>query len=342
VRARRTVVVFIITFVALTAGFSFAADTFTPTLRDPEYGKKLTRLTARTAAHPGRPVVAVFGSSRVGMGIRPSAVEAAFDPGHRPVVANLSLVGSGPLMQLLVFERVRRARFRPDAIVVEFWPALGRNGDADREENRIDPVRLFPGDRDLVRSYFRHPGAVERRMRAARWNPWTASRARLIGLTFPGWLPAGMRADAGWAALDPEGWSAGLTDKDVAAVRHNDMDRSYYGPRLKDTTVSDVSDQALHDFAARCRADGIPLAFVWLPESTRFRELYSPQTEAAVTGYWHRLIADCGVPGIDCRKAMTDDCLPDGFHLTQSGAAEFGPIFADELRRAFPRLGRRE
>jgi hypothetical protein len=33
---------------------------------------------------------------------------------------------------------------------------------------------------------------------------------------------------------------------------------------------------------------------------------------------------------------MPDVYLPDGFHLTRSGAAAFGPTFAGGLRRAFP------
>ena len=118
VRARRAVVVFVFVFIATTAGFSFAADRVAPTIRDPEFGKKLSRLKVRMAASPNRPGIAVFGSSRVGMGVRPPAVETAFGAARRPVVANLSLLGSGPVMQLLAYDRLRRAGVRPAEAVI--------------------------------------------------------------------------------------------------------------------------------------------------------------------------------------------------------------------------------
>ena len=51
---------------------------------------------------------------------------------------------------------------------------------------RIDPVRLFPGDRHLVEDYAIDPAPISRAMTHARWNPWTASRARLLGMTVHG------------------------------------------------------------------------------------------------------------------------------------------------------------
>jgi hypothetical protein len=337
-RARRRVVAFLVAVVAATAGFGVAADTFAPTLRDPEYGKKLTRLKARLAASPGRPLVVVLGSSRVALGVRPPAVEAGFDPDHRPVVANLSLLGSGPLLQLLAYHRLRHDGIKPDAVVVEYWPVLARAGDADREENRIDPVRLFPSDRPIVRDFFRDPAAVDGSLLRSRWNPFTASRARIISLTVPTWLPAANRADPGWASLDADGWSPGLPDPDPTVDRglYFAACGPWYASRLADTAVSPDADRAFRTLLDRCRADGVAVAFAWLPESSRFRGLYSPKTEAAATAYWTDLTRT--VPGFDLRRSMPDALLPDGFHLTRTGAADFGPVLAAGLKRAFPDL----
>ena len=100
-----------------------------------------------------------------------------------------------------------------------------------------------------------------------------------------------------------------------------------------------MADRAFRSLLGSCRADGVPVAVVWLPESSEFRAGYSPESEAATTAYWHRLTREEGVPGIDLRSRMPDRYLPDGFHLTQSGAAAFAPVFAAELRRAFPDYG---
>jgi len=340
-RSRRALLVFVLAIVAATAGFDLAADAVVPTLRDPEFGKKLTRAKARVAADAGRPVVAFLGSSRVGMGVRPPAVEAGFAADRRPVVANLSLLGSGPLLQLLAYDRLRRAGVRPAAVVVEYWHVLARAGDADREDRRIDPVRLFVADAAVVRDGFRDPAALDRAMLAARFDPWTASRARLVALTIPRWLPPGARADAGWAALDADGWMPGVA-AGTDSPRRLDQLRTYYAPRLNSTAVSAEADRAFRALVARCRADGVPVALVWLPESSEFRQCYSPGSEAAAVGYWHRLTNELNIPGSDCRTAMPDALLPDGFHLSQAGAAAFGPVLAAELVRAFPNLGARE
>jgi hypothetical protein len=341
VRARRAVVVLLFAFVAATAGFVAAADAVAPTIRDPEFGKKLSRVKTRTAANPGAPVVAVLGSSRVGMGVRPSAVEAAFAADRRPVVANLSLLGSGPVMQLLAYDRLRRAGVRPAAVVVEYWPVLARAGDADREEYRIDPVRLFPADVPVVCEAFHDPAALGRAIFAARLDPWTASRARIVALTVPKWLPPGARADAGWAGLDDDGWMPGVPDAaaGVDSPRRLELLRTFYAPRLRRTTVSDVADRAFRTIVERCRADGIPVALAWLPEASEFRQSYSAESEAATTAYWLSFTRELGVPAIDLRTAMPDRFLPDGFHLTQTGAATFGLILAAELKRVFSALG---
>jgi hypothetical protein len=333
--------VFLLGFVAATAGFDVAADAVVSTLRDPEFGKKVTRAKARIAANADRPVVAFLGSSRVGMGVRPPAVETGFAADRRPVVANLSLLGSGPLLQWLAYDRLRGAGVRPDAVIVEYWPVLARAGDADREDRRIDPVRLFFADAAVVRNGFRDPTALDRAMLAARLNPWTASRARLVALTIPRWLPPGARADAGWAALDADGWMPGVAAFTDSPRRLEQL-RTYYAPRLKQTVVSAEADRAFRALVARCRADGVPVALAWLPESSEFRQSYSPETEAAAIEYWNRLTNELAVPGLDCRAAMPDEFLPDSFHLSQPGAAAFGPVLAAELRRAFPNLGRGE
>jgi hypothetical protein len=341
VRARRAVTVFLFAFIAATAGFVVAADGVAPTIRDPEFGKKLSRMKTRTASNPGVPVIAVFGSSRVGMGVRPPAVEAAFDTNRRPVVANLSLLGSGPVMQLLAYDRLRRAGVHPAAVVVEYWPVLARAGDADREEYRIDPARLFPADVSVVRDAFHDSAVLDRAVLAARLDPWTASRARIIALTVPKWLPPGARADAGWAGLDDDGWMPGVSDAaaGIDSPRRLELLRTFYAPRLRQTAVSDVADRAFRTIVDRCRADGIPVALAWLPEASEFRQSYSAESEAATTGYWRELTRELGVPAIDLRTAMRDAFLPDGFHLTQAGAAAFGPILAAELKRAFSGLG---
>src|SRR5688572_11328621 len=90
-RSRATIgwlsLVFVVSQLTLTALLEFAA----PGLRDPEYRRKLQHLQARQAEYPGHPLVVALGSSRVGMGVRPAALEGYPAVGE-PLVVNLGLI----------------------------------------------------------------------------------------------------------------------------------------------------------------------------------------------------------------------------------------------------------
>src|SRR5262245_26533709 len=83
-----------------------AADELWPRLRDPEYGRRADHLRQRLAENPGRPLVLVLGSSRVGAGVAPGEWEA-IRPGSAtdPLLFNMAEVGGGPFIQLMTLRR---------------------------------------------------------------------------------------------------------------------------------------------------------------------------------------------------------------------------------------------
>src|SRR5438128_2658811 len=124
-RSARAVVVWsAVAFFGLTLGMGLATDSVWPQLRDPEYGRRLDRLHDRLAEYPNRPLVLVVGSSRTSMGLRPAAWEAVRPNGTRPdpLLFNMSLVGSGPVMELMCLRRIYADGVRPEAVVIEVWP----------------------------------------------------------------------------------------------------------------------------------------------------------------------------------------------------------------------------
>src|SRR5437763_10233866 len=80
----------------------FGAMEFWPTLRHPEYGRKLSRLYRLVMAAPRpRLTIVVLGSSRAAVGIRPDTMAAALAresaSGEEPAVFNFSFMAGGPL-----------------------------------------------------------------------------------------------------------------------------------------------------------------------------------------------------------------------------------------------------
>ncbi len=318
--ARRAVRTGLLAVVALHLGLAVWLDHGPPRVRDPEYGKRLT--AARRLA--GRPLVACVGSSRLAMGLRPGVL-AADEPG----LANLALAGSGPVMELMAYRRAVADGLRFDAVLVEYWPAFLDEEGSQREDIRIDIGRLRPADTPLVRAYFTDPdGALAAAARHTR-HPWWEHRRSLMNQVAASWLPNPQRTDALHAPLDEFGWLPGRTDPSdedragaVAAARN------FYDPLFARYTVSEMADRAVRQLIAECRQAGTPVALVYLPESSGFTALMPPAAKQKADDHLAAVRRDTGVPLIDCRGWVADRELPDGFHLTQQGAAELTPKLA--------------
>src|SRR5262245_37566186 len=123
--ARAALACFAVAALALHAGAIIVLDELRPGVRDPEYARRVTRYQARVAEHPGRPVVLVIGSSRAAMGVCPAAWEAhrAANPVRPdPLLFNMSMLGSGPVMELMVARRALADGLRPAVVLFEYWP----------------------------------------------------------------------------------------------------------------------------------------------------------------------------------------------------------------------------
>jgi hypothetical protein len=336
--ARRAVLTFVLAVVAANIGLSVGMDHLFPSVRDPEYGRRLSRLQARTAEHPGRPVVLVLGSSRAAMGVRPEFMN---DDPAGPLAFNFSVVGSGPVMQVMTLRRLLADGVTPAAVVVEYWPAFMREDGPYAEEVRIDKHRLLPQDRPFVRDYFADPDQAEAIMDDIRHVPWSAHRLRLVSQAVPGWLPYDRRQDGPWAKLDPWGWLPGFEDDPPPAERaaRHDNAATYYVPLFAGFEVSPVADRAFREVVTTCRARGVRVALAWLPESTEFRGWYTPQARRRGEDYLAAVRTEYGLPVIDARDWVPDRHIADGFHLTRPGAEAFSRKLGPAVRDAFPGLG---
>lgn len=342
--ARVALAWFAVMFLALQAAAFLAMNEVWPALRDPEYGRRVARLKERLAENPGRPLVVVIGSSRAAMGVRPDVWEAT-RPGnaHDPLLFNMSLVGSGPLLELFCLRRLYADGVRPAAVVFEYWPPFLREDGPYWELGRVDPRRLLPTDEPFIREFADNPDEVARRMRLSRWNPLYENRDRWLGQVAPSWLPWERRADVAWVGLDAWGWLPGVDDPTPPnpAIRSHRLAHceTIYRTQFVGYTIDPRADRGLREAVALARSHGAQVAFAYLPEASEFRGWIPPAVEAASREHLARLRHELNVPLIDARLWLTDGLLVDGFHMSRTGAAEFTRRFGPAVAATFPDLG---
>ncbi len=333
-RCRSTVICCLLTLFMTHLGLTLSMETVAPALRDPEYGRRLRGLWRKRDQFPHRPLVLVLGSSRAAMGIRPAVIEEYSPPSRalQPLVYNFALIGSGPILELLCLRRLLDDGVVPNAILLEMWPPFL----VDSDEHRIDPNRVYAGDLAVLRRYHAEYTMIARKVHWARWTPWYTHRHYLMSQLLPGWVPWASRKNTGWIGLDDWGWLPGLTEQ-AANQRAKRLAgaRAFYEPLLQDFAGPAKTDHALRELLHLCRLHDIHVIPMILPESSEFRSWYSPTCRAKFAQYQEQLRSEFNLQFLDCRTWSNDRHLIDGFHLTQSGAAEFSARLAREVLPQF-------
>jgi hypothetical protein len=307
----------------LQLGLNLALDTLKPHWRDPEYGHRLRELKPLAAASPR--LLVVLGSSRVQMGVNPAEL-------HLDGVAayNLSQAGCGPVGELLNLRRLLREGVRPDFLLVECLPpVLAGHGPA---EGGLIADRLSVADLRDVAPLCTDPTALPRGYLRARLNPWSHYRRVLLCHTkMGGWLPWRQRPDFMWTQLKPGGWLPYFFDEVADDKRADGLARAKreYASYLADYRVAETPDRAYRELAATCRAHGVRLGFVLMPESPAFRTIYPPGARETAVRYLRTLTDG---PVIDAGDWLTDEAqFADGHHLMRPGATTASRRLGAEL-----------
>jgi hypothetical protein len=317
-------------FAGAQLALALAMEHWRPELRDPEYGAKRARLRALLAKKPGHPLLLVLGSSRADLGIHPAAlpllpaVSVRGGAPAEPLVFNASLMGAGPVLQLLCLRRLLGDGFRPDWVVVECWPPyLSQEGNL-AEIPRLPVSRLAWGDVRVLRRYHPQPGQLCQEWCLARLTPWSSSRFTLLVECSRECLPMMPRQDDLWKLIDSSGWlpfQGSPTPREVRA--HVERVHDLFDPLLSRFHVSEISDRALRETVAVCRREGIGVALLVMPESREFQGWYPPAARAVSARYIDRLSRECRVPVIDARDWCADEDFADGYHLLPPAADRF-------------------
>jgi hypothetical protein len=309
-----------------------ATQRFWPHLRDPEFGYKLNLIRKLRKEEPDRPLLVLLGSSRTGQGLRPGVLKELRTPdGREPLVFNFSLVGSGPLAELVTLRRLLDAGVRPDWLAIEILPAvLGRTVDAFNGSNG-GVSRLSWPDVRLLTQYVTEPEKLSHNWYLAQLLPWYANRFSVMNHYLSNWVPWRLRLDH-WKQLDRWGWSdIGLDDQPLVTVPCAlDVARRTYQDDLRDLHITPMQDRALRDLLALCRQEHIPTLLYMMPEGSIFRAWYTPPTWKCLETYLAGVSREYGVPVVNARTWMPDMYFGDCHHLYRLGATCFTQRFGKD------------
>lgn len=351
--ARRNAIVALVAglvvFAALQAALSGVAS-FTRVVADPGYADKVRWLRRlEQDAPPGTPQVIFLGTSRTGFGFAAGRTQrAAADAGTPAVVFNFGLPGAGPVAHRIYLNRLLADGHRPDLLVLDVLPPLLSDMPGGPPESRIISGDTLTRDEiNLIAPYGMPADRLHGQWGRAAATPFSAHRFKLTGRLFPKSVPWQLRFDAGRTA-DPNGWNPTFTDTVTPQERARGVESTVkeYVVTTKLDLPAGPAVAALRDTLAVCRAEGIPVALVILPETTTFRGLYPPETEGKLKRFLADLTAEFGCPVADAREWLPDDAFFDAHHLLRPGAIAFTdrlnaeflvPLIRDrQLRRAGP------
>lgn len=320
-------------FALFQVALGVAMHRWLPQLRDPWYAYRAERLVRRTSGSARAFTVLVLGSSRVQCGLCSAELEARLVRQlERPVVVfNFGIPGAGPIANLVHYTRLRSRGIRPDLLLVEVLPVcLDQRLSEPPEADFFRAHHLDLRELDLLARY-----GLERRSRWRDW--WLAALVPVAGQRFeilsrltPGLLPGRLRLD--WAArVDDSGWQPPLIGVPTSAQRLQGVarDREGHGRILSGFRLGEAPARALRDLVCCCREDDIPVALVWMPESSAYRGWFSPQGLSQLQAFLEQLKRERALPLIDARAWVRDDDFRDGHHLTTNGAA----VFTERLER---------
>lgn len=176
---------------------SIAMDSWNVALRDPLWGRKLAVMRERIAAEPGRPLVAVLGSSRTALGVKMgSSPEMELRDAQSPIVFNLGVMGAGPVSQLMYLRRLLAEGIKPDRVLLEIHPLLLHEGRGWGELDVLDVNRLAWSDLSTLERYVYDPASLRWRWFRSRLAPCISHRVLFqmelapkwfIAMTWPRW-----------------------------------------------------------------------------------------------------------------------------------------------------------
>jgi hypothetical protein len=283
--------------------------------------------------------VLVLGSSRALNGLSPADMDVRLkQTGSRPLIYNFAFAGSGSVRELMTFRRLRAEGIKPDWLLLETWPVLWPEDGTFAERRIIEQDDLRWTDTPVFLRYV--PGKIELLSKSIKGNllPLLSYRSRLLHSTARVLLPHTQVSQFDgeyhdWDPSDGTGWLPCQKHPKTPEALWKEVEdgRWYTFPLLNPLRISANSDRALHDLLDECRAAGIKVALLMMPEHSECRRWYSPQARSLVSSYLSGICQEYGISAVDTRDWSPDADFADFCHMVRHGAKPFSERFAREV-----------
>ncbi len=297
--------------------------------------RKRRRLLELAASEPARPLVLTLGSSRMSWAYRSERTNGQRGPDGRPLLAyNFGVPAAGPIHERQYVEEMLQAGIRPRLLIVEYLPLFlckpGHN--ITSEEGMTAAHCMSPAQLLRMAPYFASPNRKVGEWFAARLAPCYAYRADIHEelREFITGLPGETSPPVdewGWRILHKYPVHA-----DLKAL-YSACSYGMYGPSLAHFRLGTGPVRALFDLLALCRRERLPVALVVMPESSKFRGLYSPAADTAAANVLAEAQDRFAVPVINARLWLADEDFEDGHHVVLAGAERFTARLNEHVQR---------
>jgi hypothetical protein len=207
----------------------------------------------------------------------------------------------------------------PADLPIEWWPARYSGADLSR---------LAP--------YTENPEAHRRELSKIRQKPWSVRREAVLSDLFTRWQFDSIRwVHEGWERMDGYGYVTYAEERHTPAHREAVWRESVASQPglINGYPVGPMTDRVLRDMVARCRAEGVAIAFFWAPESPAYRAFYQPKAIAQFDAYTRVLASEVGVPVFPAPTHLTEWDFADGYHLLPRGAAKYSHWLSEQHLR---------
>lgn len=309
-----------------------------PEMFDPEVTLRLRKLPALLAEMPDRPLALALGSSRIVLGFRPASVMQQMPANDRQAILfNFSMLGVGPVGERMVLHRLVKKGIRPKWLFLEVWPPILTQRFPFVEEIRTFRRDVYWSDVPIIGGLYHRRWQALGQVLAQTLTPMLPYREAVLEHYLPSLVSPLMKqlCDRGFEKclpyrLDDFGWvEYDIGDEDGI---HAERARRFNKPLFDDFAIDGVSDRALRDLLAECRAQNIRVVFLLMPDHSMVRNWYASMQNKFLP-YLRRLSAENHAPIVDARAWQPDEDIPDCTHLSPKGARSFSERFGRDVYR---------
>jgi hypothetical protein len=296
--------------------------------------RKWPRLQQLAADDVERPLAVMLGSSRVCWAFQAGRLSDLPGPDGKPYrFYNFGIPATGTIHASFYLKDMIAKGIHPKLLLLEYLPPLLCEPHGTWPSEEFFASMEWTSTRDLFRlsNYFsRHGHQKFREWIQSGVAPCYAYRVQIQDeLRF--WT-TGERSER---PPEVDEWGACILPAPPSPEkRAADLAQTvkFFGPALANFHPGVGPMRAFREIFELCRRQGIRVVVVITPESSTFRNLYTPESRATTRELLAQFVSEYKPDVIDANEWLPDEDFEDGHHVIAAGAVAFTVRLREELR----------